>query len=162
MLVWFFFFWGTRLSIPVPFGMVPWTRHHSSVDNGQCLHSRTWRKERGACQTWPHAHLFAISCLWATPTEKVLGLAWHGRDLASLHSVSKQTSFFENIEGNPVEKKKTLWPSGMCRDLSGAPKCGCFSVHVTTLLPGLRQQSQALTDAPGDPHSQSQPQETLC
>lgn len=62
-------------------------------------------KGKGASQTWPHAHLFAISCLWATPAEKVLGLAWHGQDLASLPSVSKQTSFFENIEGNPVEKK---------------------------------------------------------
>lgn len=60
----------------------------------------------------------------ATPAEKVLGLAWHGQDLASLPSVSKQTSFFENIEGNPVEKKETLWPSGICRNLSGAPNCG--------------------------------------
>lgn len=73
---------------------------------------RLAKKEKGACQTWPRANLSAISCLWATPEEKVLGLARHGQDLASLPSGSKQTSLYENPERNPMEKE-TLWPSGM-------------------------------------------------
>lgn len=42
----------------------------------------------------------AISCLRATPGEKVLVFAWHGQDLVSLPSLSKQASFIPNVEGN--------------------------------------------------------------
>lgn len=120
---------GICLSIPVPFGMVPWTLYHSNVDNGQRLHSRTCRKENGACQTWPHAHLSAISCLWATPEEKVLGLAWHGQDLASPTLFLNRPHSLRTLKGIQWEKE-TLWPSGMCRNLSMGPICGCFSVCV--------------------------------
>lgn len=58
------------------------------------------QKGKGACQAQPLAHLSAISCLWATPREKVLVFAWHGQELVSLPSLSKQTSFIPNVEGN--------------------------------------------------------------
>lgn len=40
------------------------------------------QKEKGACQTRPHAHRPAISCLWATPGE-VPVFAWHSGELVS-------------------------------------------------------------------------------
>lgn len=36
----------------------------------------------------PSSYLCAISCLWATPGEKVLVLAWHSQDLVFLPSLS--------------------------------------------------------------------------
>lgn len=56
-------------------------------------------------------------------------LGWQCQDLASLPSISKQISFFENTEGNPVEKE-TLWAPGMLQKLAHGPNCGHFSVRV--------------------------------
>lgn len=98
----------------------------------------TCKKEKGTCQTWPHAHLSAISCLWATPDKTVLGLAWHGQDLASLPRVSKQTSFFENTEGNPGEKE-TLWPvAATCPQVLTVGTFQCVSCKLQT-APWLRE-----------------------
>ena len=94
-------------------GLVPSTPCHTSVDNGQCLHSRACGKEGGACQIQHHAHLSAISCLRATPGEKVVVFAWHREDLVSLRTLSKETSFILNVEWNQMEKntcaKTCLW-----------------------------------------------------
>lgn len=43
-------------------------------------------------------------------------LAWHNKDLVSLPTLSQETSFILNVEGNQVEKN-TLEPSGICKNL---------------------------------------------
>ena len=66
----------------VPFGMLPWPPHHWSVDNGQCLPSRTCKSEKGACQSQPSTHLSAISCLtgntWREGPGVCLAWPWSG------------------------------------------------------------------------------------
>lgn len=57
------------------------------------------RKEELARHSPMPISLSAISCLWATAGEKALALAWHGLDLVSLPSLSKQISFIPNVEG---------------------------------------------------------------
>lgn len=66
----FFLFWGNTSPFRVPFGTVPWTPCHRSVDNGQCLHSRACKKEKGACQTQPHAHLSLLFPASGLPLER--------------------------------------------------------------------------------------------
>lgn len=46
------------------------------------------------------------------------GWLGHGQDLASLPSGSKQTSFFENTEGNPVGRGNPLAMLGMLQKLA--------------------------------------------